>query len=540
MLMLVILTFFMMGQEGVCTAPNGTGGGGSALYAPATLGGTVNVDSLTIPSGHTTSVTSDVVINATGKVKIDGELRADTAKDGAGYSIVIEAGGDLEIGGTIRAGAGSPAASGSLLGNLQATDTPAEDASGKDGGDIRMRSGGDLTILANSWLFGGHGTDGMSGKLGGAGGNGGHVILCAGKKLTMRGNLSVGNGGNGGDASDNTIDSQSIFPNKGGDSGFLFVLADSYDWPGLDTNEFSLNTITYSMAVAASIGDGYGGHAGSVSLLDNIIECVLGSTAPATLKIINRYQTIIGTLSAIRQAADGGDGWWIGGNGGGILLSACGHDSRDGSNFVVQAGKGGNVTRRQVKDLPCAAWPVVVVSAIGGYGGTATGTVAPGLMGETSHSAGGNGGKVQVVGGNGGHGEFFAGHSGGNGGRALASGGFGGSGLSRTCGDLGPGGIGGNGGDGEARGGDGGDGVFPGNGGEGVAIGSDPLDVASRGGDGGAGNGPGSGGVGGKLTSTTGKDGLSGPGPAITATVSQIDSASPGDMGELITPADCQ
>ncbi|MCP4249240.1 MAG: hypothetical protein GY778_19525, partial [bacterium] len=135
----------------------------------------------------------------------------------------------------------------------------------------------------------------------------------------------------------------------------------------------------------------------------------------------------------------------------GYLFSSCtfgGPNGRDGTNWIVLGGHGGSVTQREDLTIRCVAFPVMVVGAIGGFGGAVSATAAPGLLGDSLHPDGGHGGSLRATGGDGGHGELLANHIGGTGGQAVASAGFGGGGLSRGCDDPGAGGDGGNGGEG--------------------------------------------------------------------------------------------
>jgi len=532
---LIVLSILLCGQGGPCTpqTPSNNNNGGSVQNAPSTMGGTMNVSSLTIPSGSTSNVTSDLTINATGNVTINGDLIADTTANGAAYSITIDAQGDIDISGTIQAGDGPGTSSGNFaFPNFQPIDLPADNANGENGAFIQIIARGNIDVRSSARLISGNGTDGIGGSLGGAGGNGGNIVICAGNKLTMRGAIQMGNGGNGGEAiTDSQGELLSRFPNNGGDSGFLFVEAQSYDWPGLNTNEFSLDTIAYATSSGNLASGGFGGHAGLVTILDDPFECVIGTTAGPSENIVQ----IVG-------ASYGGNGWWTGGNGGTISFISCLHggpQGRDGISWIVNAGDGGSVTEREDTTIKCVAFPVVINGAVAGYGGAASGTAAPGLLGDSSNPDGGNGGNITVTGGNGGDGEFFADQMGGNGGKAVASAGFGGGGLPRGCDDFGPGGNGANGGDGTGEGGSGGNGVIPGTGGVGTAIGAESGDVASGGGDGGDGSVPGDPGQGGELNSTKGADGASSPN-SIIGSITRTDQAPDGDPGELITPADCQ
>ncbi|UCD27583.1 MAG: hypothetical protein JSV03_10745 [Planctomycetota bacterium] len=565
-LMLIVLSFIVMGQGGVCSVQENLGGnGGSGQHAPTTLGGTVNTQDLTIPSGSTTTVTSDLVINATGKVIIEGDLIADTSKDGNVYGITINADGDVIIDGTIQAGSGSSGGTAKKLSTqMQPTDPwviPTPDPPnpygyflwGEDGAPLHISAKGNLTIRSNSMLISGDGGNGIEGGgsiPGGTGGNGGNIVLCVGKKLTMRGSIVMGNGGNGGDITTTSEDGINLpsFVSGGGNSGFLYILADSYDWPGLNQSEISLDIIQYSMNTGGSISGGFGGHGGSITVIDDTLGCLSPPAVNGAISTQDQSNQDDAEHEDHKYAGSGGHGWRNGGNGGMIMVTSCMHTGYDGVDWTVIGGHGGDVKRLENNSLPCVGWPVVVFGAIGGHGGMAWCTSANGLMGDEAHIDGGKGGNATAFSGNGGNGEFFANHIGGNGGQALASGGIGGPGLVRSCNPLthqpedGPSGNGGNGGDGYAKGGKGGDGVTSGYGGEGMALGADPDEVACSGGDGGDGKIPGAGGKGGKVEYTEGSLGQEPQGELIkiTAEVTHFGSAPDGSPGQVLTDADCQ
>lgn len=534
-------------NNGVGDACEGQDGPGQT--APATIEGTLQVGDFRLPTGHTTTVTSDVVINASGNVTISGSLVADPAATagGKGASITVVAQGDIQISGTVRAGDGVPVGATTMQAtaarSAQDSDVDIVGEDGQPGGAVKMITSGNLSVLTGAMLIAGDGSSSIAGTTLGGGGNGGHVVLCAGGHLMVEGVIHVGDGGNGGDVNLTRAQSASYqtanVENGGGDSGFLYVNASTYDWPGLNTVDMSINPAGYGL-----LSGGKGGDGGFVTIVDDLSDCFTASITAKTRDWARGIQdngTIVGIVARQRFAANGGHGWWVGGAGGSIQLALmCSYDGRDGNNWIAHAGRGGDVTRRQDTSPGCVAWPIVVEGAIGGMGGLAACVVTPGMLGDSGHPNGGNGGSAEAIGGNGGNGEFFAGQVGGAGGMAQASGGFGGGGFSRDCENPGPGGNGGDGGHGEATGGDGGNGVVPGLGGQATALGKDPFDVASRGGDGGTGvPGGGTGGKGGTLLSTEGAKGASSPN-AIVGTVGRQTTAPNGTPGDSFEPAWCQ
>ena len=183
-----------------------------SVVAPATLGGTVRIASLTIPAGTTTVVTDDLDLHATGDVLIDGELIAQapdsggasksnngkrrcgemqaggTNNDGSGRAYEIRADGKIEIGGTVQAG--------DAVTLLDTAGSTGED--GKWGGHVNLASKSRVIIRKTGSLIAGHGSNGVDGIRGGHGGAGGNITIQAGSELIMRGSITPGNGGNGG------------------------------------------------------------------------------------------------------------------------------------------------------------------------------------------------------------------------------------------------------------------------------------------------------------------------------------------------------
>ncbi len=538
----------LMGQAGPCSPPSNddeivepddSGDDDANANTPSTLAGKVTVTHLKIPAGQTTLVKSDVEIDATGDVTIDGQLVADTSP-ADGYSITINAGGDVRITGIIQAGDGAQNIRQSIA--ADGVGSSSIDDNGYNGGTVCIHAGGELMVEYGVVIQAGNGSAGVSGTRGGMGGKGGDVILCAGEKLVMRGGLHVGNGGDGGDADTTSEQSPSQFNNGGGDSGFLYVGAGEYEWDGLDTDRMVLEP----SATIAPVTGGAGGGAGWVNIIDDMVTCSVFATSSAARHILHAQATaeegtIVGTMYRVRKAANGGQGWMTGGAGGSILLEPCAREGPDGLNWEGHAGHGGSVKRRSKTIVGCQLSGVVLHFAVGGGGGLATITATGGALGEQSRPEGGKGGSVVAVGGNGGDGEFIGDHFGGWGGRALAAAGFGGGGYSRSCEDQGGGGTGGDGGDGEATGGDGGAAVNPGKGGQGLAQGAEEGDVAASGGSGGDGVGGagGQGGLGGTLKMTDGADGAATPN-AIIGTVTRTRRGHDGEPGESESAEGCQ
>jgi hypothetical protein len=487
--MLVILVFFMMGQGGVCTpimdadgdgiadnsdncinTPNpdqadtdgdGVGdacegksnGPGTGEVPPATLGGTVSVASLSIPAGHTTTVTSDLVINVSGDVRIDGELSAGPASSagGQGASITINAEGDLDVTGTLRAGDGTAGDSTSTNGGA--------------GGALTLSAGGTLTIGMNATLASGSGSDGASSGTGGAGGHGGDISLSSQNTLTIQGALTIGNGGHGGSSTANGLTGSDEFTGHGGDSGFLLIEAGAIDWAGYDAWE---NSADLSQV---NIQGGIGGNGASVTI--NVVE----SKSTASL------------VTTQSQAIDIAIPWVYN-----CPASGCQFSAPPGGDGCIQPGDGGNLKI----DSSTMTWATggfpYTVTAWGGKGGSIVCKLEYGgvtfKLQPAVGAVAGAGGSVSIIGINGGPsiggqdvwafagdgGDAYCGQygKGGLGGNASAFAGNGGDGVDGDCSlppAAGRGGPGGGGGDARAIGGAGGWGYFGGDGGNAEAYG---------------------------------------------------------------------
>lgn len=550
---------FLIGLIG-CT-PNGgidNGGGGAA---PATLSGVINVARLDIPAGSRTTVTGDLEVNASGNVTIAGELIADQNPDGDGYDISIVAQGDIQIDGLIQAGA--PASSTSEFAHVSSAALAARiakvaqqrgaDSPGEAGGSISLLSErGDLTIGRNATIVALDGSDATGGVTGAPAGRGGSISLCAGQgQLSVHGSLSLGNGGQGGDANldfdmlatafpDDSVINHFTFLNSGGDSGRLRAFGNTWDWPTLEFDESDGVCCTVAvdpLAYAAHpdtgiIFGGIGGNAGTVTVTDDLLTRL---TERLDLARAGTPDTSYDEDYRFFSAA-GGRGWYVGGNGGIITVTAARWYLRDGLGFTVTGANGGPVTRTGHVDVECGE-PIDAIGATGGTGGHASVTSPSGIPPVTAQDAGdgGAGGKAVANGGNGGDTELSVAQIGGRGGDATAIAGAGADGLS-SCfsNDVG---NGGNGGLASAFGGAGGDGRTPGSGGLAIVIGG----IGGRGGDGGP--TAGTGGAGGAEHTKTGSDGKTGqPDEIVNAGVetdSQAASGENGLIGDLQSPDTC-
>ncbi|MBN1513873.1 MAG: hypothetical protein JXB13_17790 [Phycisphaerae bacterium] len=509
---------------------NGTvDNGGEDLTAPETLGGTVNVKDLTIPAGHTTRVTSDLVVNASGNVVIEGALVAD-ASDLVGISIAVDAQGDIDINGIVQAsdaGDGSAVSSGAgTLSIAQADDElTVPPLAGKCGGEIELASGRQLTVRNNAILQTGSGSNGQDGLEENWGGCGGNLDLRAGTTLSLRGSLIIGNGGNGGQV-DTTIDhlpASGLFTNHGGRGGVALFFAPTLDIPGLRTvrdDIYALDTNEYASSTGSMIFGGGGGGAGGVLVTDFMVGSSAGAGAaqlagaqadPSEDEPVDDDDDteVDYTLCKCPPghrcliAAEGGWGWQYGGPGGTILIAVTyDRNGIDGTSWAGIAGTGGDVDEKLILNTP-GIKAVILDDAQAGWGGMANVSVPWGADGDGSHGNGGNGGSAFACGGRGGDGSLYGEQIGGNGGQALAAGGTGGWGYLDACNP----GDGGNGGDATARGGDAGDGFTPGVPGGAEAGGG----FGGAGGEGSPETGVGAGGSGGKLSACDGCEGASGP-----------------------------
>jgi hypothetical protein len=542
---------------GGCTDPTDPGNGGG--NAPASLAGTVEVASLNIPAGDTVAVTADLTLRASGDITIAGDLIAEANPDGDGFDITLIADGNLTIDGTIQAGApADPATFPESARPAPATRTAqagGTDLPGHAGGSLNIVSErGNVTVGRNTTLIAFSGTDGVGGVRGAPGGRGGSVSICAPfGRLTMRGSIELGNGGEGGDANLDTATMAQAFPddavvnifefeNAGGDSGRLFAFAASYDWPELEFYGDTVPGLGRSAALdpfaylanpnTGLITGGIGGSAGSVFVMDDVAgqlaqRIALAAAGTPDMSFTENFRI---------RAAHGGRGWTAGGNGGFITVNGAGWNNRDAVEYRVTAGAGGDVTTLADPDSQCGN-AVPAIGAIGGIGGSATTTSPGGIPPVTAQDSGdgGNGALALAIGGDGGDAETAVAQTGGMGGNAVASAGAGADGLgSCFAGDVGDGGKGGNA---TARGGDGGDGQTRGEGGIANAF-------AGAGGNGGNGDGfAGAGGAGGSGFSKIGSQGSTGQPGEVIETGAEFDepgpAGAPGDPAYFDSPDVC-
>ncbi|MBU0618344.1 MAG: hypothetical protein KKI02_11550 [Planctomycetes bacterium] len=499
--------------------PNQTNSGGSS--------GTTHVSTFTLPVGELSPVSNDLEIVSDGDVTIDGMLVADQSA-GAGYNVTIRAEGDVIIRGTIQAGnAGTTAGAAAKTRLTQQDSRPLNDP-GRAGGSVIITCKGSLTVAPEAFIYSGSGSDGAQGNDGGPGGKGGDVVFCVGDRLGVYGTIDVGEGGNGGGAESTVGNAKATYTNSGADSGWIYALANTVEWPGFDVALWAVDVNVYNASLSSGlILGGTGGFAGDVTLSTNINDCaaIVGETATET------------PATTIRAAA-GGRGWQFGGWAGDIWITGtCSWKGLNGVNWEGVGGAGGPVTPPDnlvVGD--CIVPPVVVIGARAGNGGRASVIAANGRSSGRFELAGGRGGNAVARGGPGGAGLTSASQLGGDGGAAHAQAGAGALGWPRTCEDpAGPGGDGGAGGDGEAYGGDGGSPAGKG----GLATVADFYPVAS-GGPGGQGLPGGAGGVAGILRHKDGKSATNAGNDAIAPPPTITGPGTNGDAGETLNPVtDC-
>jgi len=533
--------------------------GGEDLTAPETLGGTVNVRDLNIPTGHTTRVTSDLVVNASGNVTIDGSLIAD-ASEGAGHSITIATQGDVDVGGVGQAADAGTATAASGMHAAQGGEGGAANSHcGNGGGALELKAARRLTIRNTAMLQTGNGSHGQDGFADSAGGQGGSLFLYAGSKISLRGSLFIGHGGNGGMVY-TTIDdlpADGIFTNEGGRGGVPIFQAPTLDIPGLRSVRsgiYALDAAAYLASTGNIISGSAGGSAGAVFVYGSIpgssattrtarlMDAAADEDAPdeeqggdtegeddtpPNCSCPEGYHCL--------HAASGGWGWALGGMGGGITISSgLDRDGFDGTSWAGIAGDGGNVGEEFL--IPGMVDAVILDTAQGGDGGSADVGAAPGALGNDSHPDGGKGGSAYACGGSGGSGCLYGEQIGGNGGDASVYAGDGGGGNISACAP----GDGGNGGDGLAYGGYGGNGFTPGVWGA-AATNHD----AGQGGPGGHGSpqaGAGAGGRGGRLLAHSGCAGRYDPddsAPAECGTITD-ERAADGEPGSQIYCCGCE
>ncbi len=519
---MVLLICLMVGQG--CppqppTDPN--------TIAPTSIGGTMDVASLSIPTGHTTTVTSDVVINATGDVQIDGELTAQPTASGAtGCTITINAGGSIEIAGSIQAGSGTDAATATPTMRIAAAAESA-DAGGTSGGSIELIAKGNITIGETAVLRCGSGGNGADGAWGGAGGKGGDLVIDAGGTLTMNGIIYVGDGGDSGFSMPTVETVQSLTPDQeislgatGGSSGFIYLRAGQVNWLSYDPGTHSLDYFY------ASVGGGQTGDASSVTIPSDVAtEMIAAAKQTAAYPAAAPMHICSGTSCEFR-ARNGGDGFILAGLGGNISVTfdQLEADQWDAPAIIVYAGRGGNLVKTpsyKYKDL----YTVAMRNGWAGMGGSASVKAANGHEGTASRINAGNGGDATAFAGDGGSAASITDYPqhGGAGGVATAIAGQGGWGyVDISC--AVPGGNGGNGGSAYAYGGNGGNGWYAGQAGNAIARGG-------FGGIGAVGLGPGTGGKGGGATAAGGEAGQSNTAATGEAITGSLATQSPGMDG---------
>jgi hypothetical protein len=519
-LILLALAMLPLGLGLIC-APGATdgGNGGGDMTAPESVGGTLDVGSFTVPLGQTTRVTSDLVINAGGNVNIAGLLLADppSTPGSKGPGITIVSQGSISVAGVIQAASGN---SGENLASSSFTITQAgeqTDPAGGDGGAVELNAAGDLTVAATAAIICGSGGQGASGQWGGAGGSGGDLRLSAGETLGIHGSLTIGDGGNGGDASPGGLPLSDLTVGAaGGSSGAIFVKAGTFDWPGYNPQESTLD-----MSQGLMFQGGLGGSATPmVILLD--LPTVSAADASQHYAGIAQAGSVCGSDECTVTARNGGDGFFMGGHGGSVTtaFTQLQAGTYDGPVIRARGGNGGNLISRVD---PQYGQAVTAIFAHAGDGGIVSVLAPAGRDGDTAHYDGGYGGTAIAYGGNGGSGAMDRLQYGGAGGQAVARAGDGGMGNS-GCAAVGNGGAGGIA---NAYGGTGGSAGFAGEGGDAAAIGGN----GGAGGDGG--HPAGSGGASGKAVATCGNPGqynagfYSGGAPIFGC----IDKQSPGQVG---------
>jgi len=448
-------------------------GGGTnqgRVVAGVEVGGEINCETFTVPAGKRTTVTSDLTVNASGDITIDGDLIGDPAAGCTGYAITLEAGGNLVVTGSVQA------CDPDVADQVTAKPVAAGKASdlavpGKDGRHVRLVAAADLSIDTVDRIAATNGTNGYAGAglVGARGGNGGGIAICVGGDLFIRGVLVLGNGGNGSDvvltptrvADEVAIEGGNRYVSeaRGGDSGAISVLAlGSIDWPHFTCFEettadastericgMDLNALNLDVQFVGAIIGGQGGNAGEVTITD---EQDTSSSSTAELTI---------------EGARGGHGWWTGGVGGGItFLSSlmADADRRHGRDVKAIGGKGGNLYHECFKPdvygdpnkgldrLYCGDFVYAIgdprVPCVAGGGGAVLVRAAWGKHGSSQFPDGGNGGNATGIGGDGGDGSELSRlrQTGGDGNSAFVEGGDGGNGWTsyNTAGDGGDGG----------------------------------------------------------------------------------------------------
>jgi hypothetical protein len=482
------------------------------VYQPAanaSLSGTQNFTSVTIPAGVTVTVTNDLVLNVTGPVTIAGSLTGDCV------GVAVNADGLLALNGQV---------SNACAGTIPAAGAPGVQLVGKGGYSVdqgNIVSSGPVELTNDPTLkdsdFGAPAATaprlqaaaglppcamlrgsfaaspqaqpaGAAGTGLGADGNPGvrWGISCRGD-MTFTGTFFMfgQSGGAGGGATDIRANASAV-GGDGGDGGPYLIRATG----DIMFTSSSSTTITSGAggaggdAAATSTTDAFaaGGTGGSPGIIDIRAAGLMYILGPITLNM--------GTAGA------GGDAVAIAGPGRDGAI-AC--PAQVGGNVLVFGGRGGSTPNLQLVSRNTSLALVTVTGGNAGHGGAATGRAGKGGDGAQGCPDGAQGGGVTVNGRPGGDallkdrtGAVFA--LGGVGGSVTFQGGRGGNGWNGcVAGNLQNGGAGGVGGTAQGNSGLGGTGLTApvaglitldgvgngGTGGDGVVAGSGGLITAS-------------------------------------------------------------
>ncbi len=483
------------------TATSGNASGGVTVmvilvplpFTPTTdqdVGGTMTVGELMIPAGVTITATSDLVINATGPVQIDGSLVGDCV------AVSVDGAGSLTITGSVSnvCNAMEPVTTPSLT--LQASEAivvvgATIESSGDltisnvEAGAAALRAGrvsflrgrasarvpancsyGSTKIFASRNRFGTNasgafgmpkGEDGPPGK--------GVALFCSGDASLTGVTLRAGRGGDGGDGS-SSVPGQTALGGEGAKGGSALIGA-------VGDIEFSVDPTSSN---GTSIFGAFGGRGGRGSHLGKDAFAQGGRGGTAGRVVINAGGTIrINDPGALTISYQFGEFEAMGGRG-----MADAEDGADagtvaaerGSDASALGGKGGGIGEsgpvRLIGDVLAApsiqgAENMVVTiepfspgeGASLGSGGTGEATGGNGGKGNEDFPDGGPGGNTTAIGGDGGDmnfldnrgGEVFLGAAG-SGGFGEFKGSNGGGGFNKCqVGKVMQGGKGGPGGD---------------------------------------------------------------------------------------------
>jgi hypothetical protein len=176
-----------------------------AIASDTTLSGTHLARNVFVASGTTVTVIGDFSIEASGRIVIDGVVRAQD-ESGADISLVAQS-GDIEINGEVTAGSGRNATALAGSGMVIVTELAG------DGGIVTLRATQGSVIVRGDVTGGAGGNGGNATAAGpgpvqraesGAGGSGGHVLISASRDIDIglggAGELTAGPGGDGGEA----------------------------------------------------------------------------------------------------------------------------------------------------------------------------------------------------------------------------------------------------------------------------------------------------------------------------------------------------